>query len=157
MSGSRGPVRGLNLGPDAPVDLAVVTDETAAALAPPSAPAKPEHLTDEMSELWDRIVPQLDETGLISPGDGMAIEAMLMHFSVMRRAYDEIMDSDALAIDDRGDSIKKHPADVMLRQHSDYLLKYANVLGATFMSRARTPMKKEGSGGTARNPFAAAS
>lgn len=162
MANRPGPMKGnqkLKIA-SSPVNLSVVTDQTAAGAVQPAEPYQPAGMPEELEEIWDEVVPQLVDAGLVSRADGPAIEASLMHFAIMRKAFRELMDAD-MAVPDtaHGDAdnppLKKHPAEVVLRSHSTHFMQYADRLGMTFVSRARTPAPKEGSGGTERNPFAA--
>lgn len=140
------------------VNLSVVTDQTAAGAVQPAEPYQPAGMPEELEEIWDEVVPQLVDAGLVSRADGPAIEASLMHFAIMRKAFRELIDADTAIPDTHNpenNTLKKHPAEVVLRSHSSHFMQYADRLGMTFVSRARTPAPKEGSGGTERNPFAA--
>jgi P27 family predicted phage terminase small subunit len=134
---------------------AIDTDEDASAASqvPLVAPTKPDAVCDneELSKLWDQIVPQLDETGLVAPSDGPAIELALRHFLLARVAADQI-EGDVTVVDHGHGGIKKHPAEAVFRAESEMFLRYAGQLGMTFVSRARTPAAK--SDGDDDNPFA---
>lgn len=152
MTGTRGKLR-------LPAHLRAVPDdaasqaESAADQTPRLAPLKPEGVTanTKLSALWDAIVPQLDECGLVAPSDGPAVELALRHYLLATVAADQI--SDDVTSPDRDGAVKKHPAEAVFRLESDMFLKYAAQLGMTFVSRARTPASKGGNGGEA-NPFA---
>ncbi len=143
-----------------PAHLAAVPDlespDTAAEIAPKVAPLKPAAVGDyeALSELWDLVVPQLDATGLVSPADGPAIELALRHFLIARVAADELTKGDepSVTMTDRDGDVRKHPSEAVFRAESEMFLKYANALGMTFVSRARTPAARGGDDGEG-NPF----
>lgn len=153
--GARGPLK-------LPTHLRPVTDREVAGsiaeTAPRSAPAKPAAVAadDLLSSLWDAIVPELDEAGLISPVDGPSVELMLRHYALARRAFDQVGESVIVKDHHIAGGLKKHPAEQVFRSESDAFLRYAQQLGMTFVARARTPAAKGRDDGDA-NPFAAAS
>lgn len=140
-----------------PQHLQAVPDANAKATAAdqvqPLAPNKPPAVagSEALSELWDLIVPQLDAAGLVAVSDGPAIEMALRHFLVARRASDELAAGPMKVRDDKNGRDMKNPAEAVFRAESEMFLKYAQQLGMTFVSRARTPATKgEGDG---PNPF----
>lgn len=132
----------------------VDTEDTAAAVMQPEAPEKPSLVSadKELSALWDAIVPTLDAAGLIGRSDGPSVELALRHFLVARKASEAIGEN--ITITDHGHGgKKKNPAEAVFRAESEMFLKYAQQLGMTFVSRARTPTKGDGDGEP--NPFSA--
>lgn len=129
------------------------TPETAASKVPAQAPAKPERVTEhaELSELWDEIVPELDRAGLVTVSDGAAIELALRHFLLARLASDSV-GTEVSVTDHAHGGVKKNPAEAVFRAESQMFLLYAQQLGMTFVSRARTPVAKGADDGG--NPFA---
>lgn len=156
--GERGPISGARRGlkivktaeaDDAPATLA---DELT-----PGAPDQPAGMSDAGRVLWDALVPQLDELGLVCTVDGLTIDLALRHYLAAQKASDELAAAATVAIrDDKNDRQQKHPADAVFRLHSDMFLKYADKLGMTFVSRARLAAKG-GAGDGEDNPFAPAS
>lgn len=134
--------------------LAVVPPGTAAADVPASAPRKPKAVVDNLalSGLWDEIVPELDRAGLVTVSDGASIELALRHFLLARQASDTI-GADVIVADTNHGGVKKNPAEAVFRAESEMFLKYAQQLGMTFVSRARTPAVKGADDDG--NPFAA--
>lgn len=139
----------------APHLTAVSTEGTAAASVQPVAPNKPGPVSEdpELSDLWDIIVPTLDDAGLVSPSDGPAIEMALRHFRAARVASDELAGGPVKMRDEKNGRDMKNPAEVVFRSESEMFLKYAQQLGMTFVSRARTPAARGDDDGV--NPFAA--
>lgn len=128
---------------------------SAAETTPRLAPRKPPSVADnaELSELWDEIVPGLDETGLIAPSDGPTVEVMLRALSLTRRAWDQIGDEVVVA-DPAHVGVKKNPAEAVFRAEADLFMRLAQQCGMTFVSRARTPAAKGRDDD--ENPFASA-
>lgn len=139
----------------APHLTSVDTEGTAAGAMQPQAPEKPEPVAEdqELSDLWDSIVPTLDAAGLISPADGPAVEMAIRHFRAARVASEELAGGPVSMRDEKNGRDMKNPAEVVFRSESDMFLKYAQQLGMTFVARARTPVAKGDADDV--NPFAA--
>lgn len=131
--------------------------ETVAETAPKEAPQKPSAVSDDeqLSEMWDQLVPTLDAAGLLSPADAYAIEMLLRHVLVARQAAGEIGESVVVNDHHIAGGKKKHPAEAVFRSESEMFLRYAQQLGMTFVARARTPSVKASDDGGEANPFAA--
>lgn len=153
--GARGPLK-------LPKQLRAVTDgevsgtvaETASRRAPDKTAAV--IASDTLSALWDVVVPELDEAGMLSPADGPTIEIALRHYVLAGKAFDEVVEMGTVTVDDHhmAGGIKKHPAEAVFRSESDMFLRYVKELGMSFVSRARTPAAEvRASGGD--NPFSA--
>lgn len=131
---------------------------TAAAEVQPGMPNKPKRVRDNaaLSALWDDLVPGMARSGLLAEADTSAVVEMLVHLDLSLQAYEEMV-RDGITIPQREDKPelgnKKHPADLVLRGHSDYVLKYSIQLGNTWMARARTEVPK--GDGDSGNPFGA--
>lgn len=147
--GARGP---LKLAPHLKA-VPESTEGTAAAQVAALAPAKPEdvEIDPELSAAWDQIVPDLDRAGLVSIADAAAVEMCLRHFVMARQAYRQV-GGDVMVEDPAHGGVKKHPAEAVFRAESAMFLKFAQQLGMTFVSRARTPAGKADEGDS--NPFA---
>jgi len=152
--GTRGPLK-------LPTHLRPVTDTetagTVAETAPREAPAKPKAVEEdeELSAMWDSLVPTRDKAGMVAPSDGLVIEMALRHVLLARMAHREVNNEGSVVLhDDKlAGGAKKHPAEQVLRSESEMFLRYAQQLGLTFVSRARTPATKAGDDGES-NPFA---
>ena len=146
--GARGPLKVV------PHLSTASTTGTAAGQVQPLAPRKPEDVANEpdLSDLWDQIVPELDQAGLVSVADAAAVEMCLMHFLTARRAFRTL--GDEIVVEAAQDGVKKNPAEAVLRAESEMFLRYAQQLGMTFVSRARTPAAK--GDGDGANPFSSA-
>ena len=126
---------------------------TAASDVPALAPNKPDAVAGnaDLSRLWDQVVPELDKAGLISVSAGPSVEMALRHFLLARQASESV--GSEVAVTDHGHGgVKKNPAEAVFRAESEMFLKYAQQLGMTFVSRARTPVAKGADDGG--NPFA---
>jgi P27 family predicted phage terminase small subunit len=134
--------------------------ETVQSVVPAVAPKKPAGVEADadLSTLWDEVVPELDRTGLITPADLAAVEVMLRHLLVVRMAHRAIA-KDGVIVDARSteDGQRKHPAEAVLRMESAAVMGWADKLGMTWMSRARTQHAPKGGGlsGDEDNVFAA--
>lgn len=148
--GARGPLK-------LPSHLSVVSDKptgSAAETVKRELPAAPPNLTEEERELWDPLVQTLHENGLTSRADSMVIHALIKHYLMVIRASDELAAADSLiSHDDKNGRDMKHPAHQIMKDHSAALLQYANALGMSFTSRARTAAPQRDSG-VEKNPFA---
>lgn len=130
------------------------TEGTAAAELSAARPLKPQSVCDDetLSAMWDEVVEPLDKAGLISAVDGPALELCLRHFQCARSASVELMGSTNTLRDKKNDRDMKNPSEVIFRSQSEMFLKYAQQLGMTFVSRARTPAAKKDDADD--NPFA---
>jgi P27 family predicted phage terminase small subunit len=126
--------------------------ESAAQRVRPEPPEKPAGLPLEVDELWDEIVPTLNDAGLLSRADGMTVELALRHFVVARRASNNLIEKGAVVEDKHnGGDLKKSPEAQIWRDNSAAFLEFAKQLGLSFASRARVTMPKEADDG--ENPF----
>lgn len=137
---------------------------SAAAEVQPRMPAMPGGVAadPEMKEAWEEIVPGLHEAGLTSAADTAVIETMIRHLVVVRKAHRELMAADSITVEadteDPARGSKKHPAEAIFRMESAVFAAYAKELGMTWMSRARTTIRKpEADGGNPFEPSASAS
>ena len=87
--------------------------------------------------------------------------ALRLSPTALRQAFNEItLIGDLTAADTAhgdGRDVRRNPLDQVMRGHSDKVLQYAQQLGMTFISRARTPSTKDvTSNGGKENPFSSA-
>lgn len=131
------------------------TEGTVAAEVAPLAPEKPEDVECDpaLSRNWDLIVPGLDRAGLLTEADLPSLVLALMHYVTATQAFRQI-GGDVTVADHHNGDVKKNPAEAVMRAESEMFLKYAQQLGMTFVSRARTPAVKGDADGE-ENPFAA--
>lgn len=123
---------------------APVLDGSAAKDTPLMAPNMPQSFKDhpDLIAAWDEVVPQLDKAGLLSPADGMAVEMIIRHLVIARRASEELASDELVLEDPKNDRYMKNPTEAIFRMESKEIREYAKQLGMTFMSRARTPSQR---------------
>lgn len=154
--GARGPLKLI----DPRTSPSAVPDSVAAEVTP-KAPTMPAGVAEdeELAALWKEIVPGLDEAGLLTPADAASVEVMLRHVLTVRMAHREIMKAGTVTAPASDTDIeKKHPAEVIMRLESAAVMQWADKLGMTWMSRARTqavPASTGGAKGGPSSPFAA--
>lgn len=138
----------------APAGEAVADANSAAAMVEAREPDKPSGLPLEISELWDELVPVLSEAGLLSEADGMTLEMALRHFSMARRASNEMIDAGIVVEDKRhGGQEAKSPKAQIFKDNSQAFLEYAKQLGLSFAARSRINVEG-GKDDEEGNPFA---
>lgn len=146
------PVPGQKPPADGDVDAPV----TAADVVKPGRPPRPEKLPKALHELWDQLVDDLDAAGMLAAVDGPALELALRHYAAAVKASNTLAAGSITVADPVHGGRKKNPAEAVFRAQSAAFLAYAQQLGMTFVSRARSPMSREDpAGGEATNPFAA--
>lgn len=152
--GARGPLKipkHLQAVPSDPSVTASTVAERVDASAPVRPPGFPED-DEEITALWDAIVPELDRAGLLTRADGPTVELAIRHFLAARKAGDALQAGDVVIGDPaHGGTQKKNPAGAEMRSQSQLFLEYAKQLGMSFAARARMPAKDEA---TEANPFA---
>lgn len=118
----------------------------------PTRPPKPEGLPLAVSELWDSMVDDLDEAGLLTAVDGPTLELALRHYLSAARASDDLLRDGATMYDDKNERTMKNPASQVFRDHSSAFLEFAKQLGLSFVARARVVTAK-GDASDEGNPF----
>lgn len=151
--GSRGPVSQLKL----PPALRLVGDKTLDtgsmhSMVSTTGPQQPEGLPKELAALWDTLVGELDDAGLISVIDGPTLELALRHYLAAVKASDDLLTGGSTTYDDKNEREMKNPASQVFRDHSTAYLEFAKQLGLSFVARARTPGTKGDADGD-DNPF----
>src|SRR5690242_18081326 len=113
---------------------------TAAAEVNPSTPRMPKKVSedDELRELWEEIVPDLVDAGLVAKSDAPAIEMAIRHFRAARDASDDLAVGEPTVWDEKNARPMKNPSEVVFRSESLAFLDYAKQLGMTFAARAST-------------------
>lgn len=139
----------------APIGESQIDETTAAAMVAPETPEKPTGLPLDVAELWDEIVPVLAEAGLLCEADSMTIEMALRHFSLARRASNELIEQ-GIVVEDRrhGGQAAKSPKAQILKDNSAAFLEYAKQLGLSFAARSRMKGDGRDSKDEQGNPFA---
>lgn len=153
--GARGPLpAGLKLGAAPALSVVGPDDvpETAASALKPIRPKKPTGLPKAASTMWDQIVEDLDDAGLIARCDAAALELAVRHYAMAVRASNSLMRAPVTQQDKKNDRSMKNPASTVFAQHSAAFLEYGKQLGLTIVSRARLPVGDQ-EGGNDGNPF----
>lgn len=147
--GTRGPLK-------LPAHLRPVKDgEKSRSVADSVSPAAPQRPTStDAEQLWDEIVPTLDEAGLVARCDGPTLDLMLEHYRLAKLAASQI--ESVTTEDHHNGDVKKHPAEAVFRLESAMFLQYAQQVGMSFASRARIPDEGRSADGDS-NPFTTAS
>jgi len=128
-------------------------EETMHSKLRPTRPEMPADLPQNLHGLWEKLVGELDDAGLIAAVDGPTLELALRHYAAAVQASDELIDGTATMHDDKNDRWMKNPASQVFRDHSTAFLEFAKQLGLSFTARARTTVAKEADD-AGRNPFA---
>jgi P27 family predicted phage terminase small subunit len=118
-------------------------------------PTKPDDLPTKVDALWDELVDELDNAGLLATVDGPAIELALRHYIAATEASNHLIENGPTAYDAKNDRDMKNPSSQVFRDHSTAYLEFAKNLGLTFVARARVPMNG-GAADDSGNPFSAA-
>jgi P27 family predicted phage terminase small subunit len=117
------------------------TPETAKA-APLPLPVCPSWLPATAKWQWKRMNEALE--GLALAADGPALAMCLTHWALARKAAEECLAAEKLAVwDEAHERLAKHPAEAMFRFQSAEFLKYAQQLGMTVAARVRMPLRPE--------------
>ena len=104
--------------------------------APPGAPPSPVWLCDIGRSEWDRIVPMLEASKVMSPRHQQTLACYCDSFADMVKADDELRKSGATLMDDKG-RVTNHPAWNRKRDARLHMLKFASEFGLTASALAR--------------------
>lgn len=155
--GARGPLKipsHLTAVPNATDSASDRTEVTAAAAVGAGRPEKPKSMPAAASRMWDQIVDDLEDSGLLAKCDAATLELALRHYALAVRASNSIMRASVVQKDHKNKREMKHPASQVFHAHSSAFLEYAKQLGLTFVSRARTPFGDQEGGAGDGSPFA---
>lgn len=129
-----------------------VAPETMNSKLSPTRPTRPAGLPDEVAALWDSMVDDLDEAGLLTAVDGPTLELALRHYLSAARASDDLLRDGSTMYDEKNERTMKNPASQVFRDHSAAFLEFAKQLGLSFVARARVTTAK-GDANDEGNPF----
>ena len=104
--------------------------------APPSVPPAPAWLSDIAREEWDRIVPMLQASKVMSPRHQQTLAAYCDSLADMIEADRELKANGATFMDDKG-RVSNHPAWNRKRDARNQMLKFAAEFGLTASALAR--------------------
>lgn len=117
------------------------------------APEPPDWLPDEARDEWDRVVPQLDQLGLLKALDRAVLTAYCLTWARMVEAYKDVA-SGALTTRGSQGQLVKHPSVMVLETATRELRALAAEFGMTPSAEGRLGAK-DGRDGDQGNPFAA--
>lgn len=143
MAGERGPIGKLKLmtaeSPSPAPDAKSVAESIRA-----KRPEKPKHMPLAASNMWDQIVDELEEAGLIAAFDAPTLDLALRHYALAVKASNSVMRSGVMTHDKKNNRTMKNPAAVVFAQHSTAFLEYSKLLGLNFSARARLKIDELG-------------
>lgn len=154
MTGQRGPIGKLKLMNADDGALPTRAAPTVAEKTVAKRPTKPSHMPAAASRMWDQIVDELEEAGLIAAFDAPTLDLALRHYALAVKASNSVMRSSVVREDKKNQRTMKHPAATVFAQHSAAFQEYSKLLGLNFSARARLPIAEMGS--DSDSPFAGA-
>ena len=104
--------------------------------APPGVPPGPAWLCDVAREEWERIVPMLEASKVMSPRHQQTLAAYCDSFADMVQADAELKANGTTLMDDKG-RVSNHPAWLRKRDARNQMLKFAAEFGLTASALAR--------------------
>ena len=119
----------------------------------PTRPKRPESLPAELVDIWEYLVDQLDDAGLLAGVDGLALELAIRHYAAAVKASDDLNETGPTLHDAKNNREMKNPSSQVFRDHSTAFLEFGKQLGLSFVARARVTMNK-GDADADSNPFA---
>jgi P27 family predicted phage terminase small subunit len=105
-------------------------------IAPPGIPEAPAWLCEIGRGEWDRIVPMLEASQVMSPRHQMTLAAYCDAFADMVQADQELRQNGATYMDDKG-KVSNHPAWTRKRDARMHMLKFATEFGLTASALSR--------------------
>ncbi len=85
-------------------------------------------LTKLEEQIWNDVSIRLRELRLFKPAFWPTLYGLVVALATLHEAYDEL---DAIAVQGRGDSVKKHPAAIVVNQMLVQIRQYLQELGLT--------------------------
>ena len=104
--------------------------------AEPGIPPAPAWLCDQARAEWDRIVPMLESSKVMSPRHQQTLAAYCDSFADMVQADAELKANGTTLMDDKG-RVSNHPAWMRKRDARNQMLKFASEFGLTASALAR--------------------
>lgn len=105
-------------------------------IAPPGIPPAPSWLCEIGRAEWERIVPMLEASKVMSPRHQMTLAAYCDSFADMVKADQELRHHGATFMDDKG-RVSNHPAWNRKRDARLHMLKFAGEFGLTASALSR--------------------
>ncbi len=109
----------------------------------PGIPESPGWLSDLAREEWERIVPMLEASKVMSPRHQQTLAAYCDSLADMIEADRELKANGATFIDDKG-RVSNHPAWTRKRDSRNQMLKFASEFGLTASALARVSSVDQG-------------
>lgn len=94
----------------------------------------PKHLTGYAKDLWEVIVPELNETGYVIAVDSSEVETLAMNYQMLRQAYESVKSVGITY--EAGDKIFKNPAVSIIDSATKVIKSIGSDLGLSPQSRA---------------------
>ena len=104
--------------------------------APPGVPPAPAWLCEVARVEWERIVPMLESSKVMSPRHQQTLAAYCDSFADMVQADAELKANGTTLMDDKG-RVSNHPAWMRKRDARNQMLKFASEFGRTASALAR--------------------
>lgn len=104
--------------------------------APPGVPPAPEWLGEIARAEWERIVPMLEASKVMSPRHQQTLAAYCDSFADMVQADQELKANGTTLVDDKG-RVSNHPAWMRKRDARTSMLRFAAEFGLTASALAR--------------------
>jgi P27 family predicted phage terminase small subunit len=114
----------------------------AGVIAPPGVPAAPAWLCDIGRAEWDRVVPMLEASKVMSPRHQQTLAAYCDSFADMVKADQELRTHGATFMDDKG-RVSNHPAWSRKRDARNQMLKIAAEFGLTASALSRVSVVEQ--------------
>jgi P27 family predicted phage terminase small subunit len=111
-------------------------------IAPPGAPPAPAWLCELGRAEWDRIVPMLEASKVMSPRHQQTLAAYCDSYADMVKADQELRQHGATFMDDKG-RVSNHPAWNRKRDARLHMLKFAAEFGLTASALARVSVVEQ--------------
>lgn len=144
--GARGPLRAVPANPARPDTSKGKGKKRPAPLrAAPSRPTPPDDLTGDALVEWNRVVPELDELGILSVLDRAVLARYCLAWQQWRE-FAATLDAEGMVIDDARGGKRKHPAWQMFREAGTMLDAAASSCGLSPASRLRMARPEGGDG-----------
>lgn len=105
-------------------------------LAARGVPDKPEHLSEEAAGIWDLLIADLAESGVLDKTDALAVEAVAVTLERARQAR-RLIAEEGMTIESARGAKTRHPAVQIERDCWALLRGYMEQLGLSPAARAR--------------------
>jgi P27 family predicted phage terminase small subunit len=104
---------------------------------PPSKPRRPSDLSPDAVTVWNRIVPRLDDLGVLAKIDAEMLALYCEHYARWREAADYSARGVLVASRHQDDPARKNPALQVMRDNAKILVQLSSLFGLTPVDRIR--------------------